>query len=67
MRILDHAVAEGAHAELHEGAVVEDLGGNVGKVDGLLQVAHHHQVVGLEPSGGRGEGGREGGRECMNE
>ena len=30
--------------------VCSHLGWNIGQVDGLLQVAHHHQIAGLVPS-----------------
>ena len=50
MGVLYHAVAEGAHTELYQGSVVEDLRGDVCQVDGLLEVAHHHEVARLKPA-----------------
>ena len=43
--LFDQAKAESAETELHDGAVVEDLGSDVGGVNGLLEMGHQEHVA----------------------
>lgn len=49
VRVLYVGVTECAQPQMGHGAVVEDLGGRVRVLDGLLQMGHEHQVARLEP------------------
>jgi len=43
--LLDQATPKRAQAKLNDGAVVQDLGGNIGGVDRLLKVRHEQHVT----------------------
>ena len=45
LRLLDETAAEGAQTKLDDGAVVENLCRDVGRVDRLLQVRHEQHVA----------------------
>jgi len=45
LRLLDQTAPKGAQAKLHDGTVVQDLGGNIGGVDRLLKVRHKQHVT----------------------
>lgn len=46
MGIVHEPLAEGAEAQRHHHSVVQDLGGNIGLADVVLEVAHEEQVAG---------------------
>ena len=43
--LLDQAAPKRAQTKLNDGAIVQDLGGNVGGVDRLLKVRHEQHVA----------------------
>ena len=43
--LLDQAAPKRAQAKLNDGAIVQDLGGNVGGVDRFLKVRHEQHVA----------------------
>lgn len=47
LTFLYEASAESGEAELHHGAVVQDLSGDVGVLDRVLQVRHEEKIAGL--------------------
>lgn len=49
MRVFDVGVTECAQSQMSHGTIVEDLGGRVRVLDGLLQMGHEHQVARLKP------------------
>lgn len=49
LRLLDETTPESTQAELYDCPVVEDLGGDVGRMDGLLEMRHQkHITSGME-------------------
>ena len=50
MALANISDAEGAQADLHHGAIVENLERHVGVVDALLQVRHEYEIARLEPA-----------------